>query len=529
MRKRTNRRRFLKTTAAGAAGCLILPDSRSAWSYQANEKLNIALIGVGERGRGFIGKVKSMEQNLVAVCDVDERRIKEARGLPEKIRVYRDFRELLDEMDRELDAVIIATPHHSQAAISAAAIRRNKHVYCEKPIAQDVGEARDLRMLVAQHPNVVTQMGNQGLASDSYRRILEQVEDGAVGEIREAHQWFISDYRRDPRDEQKPPADPTALPPELDWDLYLGPAAERPYHHEYMRWSRWRDFATGMLGMGGSHSCHMTFNALGMRALWETTGATGSASAGRELSGSNSREPSPHQLALQTASAGKLQEAGRPQGPDIRNTGKASGTQVNDGKSATIRVDAKCSEAEPLVGPADARFPQWEVVRFEIPARGSMPPATIHWHKGKKADLERMGILEKLEKTAGRSLDWGSGWASESGSLIVGADGMVHTNMHNSECALLPLEKFAHQGGRPKRIPRAGSHEREWVNACRGRGPRPMSNFDYAGPVLELLLLGNISTLVGQPIEFDPVACKITGDDEADRAIRPPRRDGWDL
>jgi len=469
MTQRTTRRGFFKSATAGAAGCLILANSQSARSYQANEKLNIALIGVGERGRGFIGKVKSMDQNLVAVCDVDERRIKDARGLPEKIRVFRDFRELLDEMDRDLDAVIIATPHHSQAAISAAAIRRGKHVYCEKPIAQDVGEARDLRRLVNQHPNVVTQMGNQGLASDSYRRILELVEDGAVDEVREAHQWFISDYRRDPRDDNPPPADPTAKSKELDWDLYLGPAAERPYHHEYMRWSRWRDFATGMLGMGGSHSCHMTSNSLGLRALW----------------------------------------------------------QGNGGGPTTIRVEAECSGAEPLVGPSDARFSQWEVVRFDIPARGSMPPARIHWHKGKKADLERMGILEKLEKTAGRSLDWGSGWASESGSLVIGSAGMVHTNMHNSECALLPIERFPQQGGRPQRLPRAGSHEREWVNACRGRGPAPLSNFNYAGPVLELLLLGNISTLVGRAIEFDPVACKIVGDDEANRAIRPLRRDGW--
>jgi predicted dehydrogenase len=524
-----SRRRFLATATAGAAGCLILRNSRSAWSYQANEKLNIALIGVGERGRGFISKVKSMSQNLVAVCDVDARRIKEAQGLPQKIRVFSDFRELLDEMDRELDAVIIATPHHSQAAISAAAIRRGKHVYCEKPIAQEVGEARDLRMLIAQHPDVVTQMGNQGLASDSYRRILEQVEDGAIGEIYEAYQWFISDYRRDPRDDQKPPADPTALPQELNWDLYLGPAAERPYHHEYMRWSRWRDFATGMLGMGGSHSCHMTFNALGLRALWESPGATGSASAEKELTEFNARATGARQLALQTANAGKSQEIIRPQGPDTRNTGTASGTQAKGGKTATIRVDAKCSEAEPLEGPADARFPQWEIVQFDLPARDKMPPAVIHWHKGKKADLQHMGILEKLEKMAGRSLDWGSGWASESGSLVVGSNGMVHTNMHNSECALLPLKKFPQQGGRPQRIPRAGSHEREWVDACRGRGPKPMSNFDYAGPVLELLLLGNICTLVGRPIEFDPVRCKIINDDEADRAIRPPRREGWDI
>jgi predicted dehydrogenase len=375
---------------------------------------------------------------------------------------------MLDELADALDAVIIATPHHSQAAISAAAIRRGKHVYCEKPIAQDVGEARDLRQLVGQHV-VVTQMGNQGLASDSYRHILELVQDGALGEIREAHQWFISDYRRDPRDDEVPPADPTRVPDGLDWDLYLGPAAERPYHHEYMRWARWRDFGTGMLGMGGSHSCHMAFNALGLRALWES----------------------------------------------------------NDGAAATIRVEAEFSPAQTVIGPDDALFPEWEIVRFDIPARGSLPPARINWYKGRRADLARMGILQRLEKQAGRSLDWGSGWASESGTLVVGTNGMVHTNMHNSECALLPLEKFPQQNGPPQRIPRAGSHEREWVNACRGRGPNPISSFDYAAPVLELLLLGNICTLLKRPVEFDPMACKIVGDDEANAALRPPRRDGW--
>ncbi len=468
MSRRTNRRRFLKTAAAGATGCLILKKSESASSYQVNEKLNIALIGVGERGRGFIRKVPQLDQNLVAVCDVDERRIKSARDLPEEIRVFRDFRQMLDELDDKLDAVIVATPHHSQAAISSAAIRRGKHVYCEKPIAQEVGEARDLRQLVGEH-NVVTQMGNQGLASDSYRRILELVEDGAIGEIREAHQWFISDYRRDPRDDEPKPADPTAIPNGLDWNLYLGPAAERPYHHEYTRWARWRDFATGMLGMGGSHSCHMTFNALGLRALWEGNG----------------------------------------------------------GAAANIRFESEFSPAETLVGPKDSRFPEWEIVRFDIPARGPLPPARINWYKGKRADLVRLGILQKLEKTAGRSLDWRSGWASESGSLIVGTNGMVHTNMHNSECALLPLDSFPHQGGRPQRIPRSGSHEREWVQACRDRGPKPMSNFDYAGPVLELLLLGNICTLLGRPIEFDPIGCKVVNDEDANRALRPPRRDGW--
>jgi hypothetical protein len=367
----------------------------------------------------------------------------------------------LAELDDRLDAVIVATPHHSQAAISAAAIRRDKHVYCEKPIAHDVGEARALRELVNQH-DVVTQMGNQGVSSDAFRRILELVQDGAVGEIREAHQWYIPDPNRN-RDDPPPPADLTAIPAGFDWNLYLGPAAERPYHHDYMRWAQWRIFGTGMLGMGGSHSCHMTFNALNLRALWEG----------------------------------------------------------NDGAPATIRVESEHFSPDPQ------KFPEWEVVRFDVPARGAMPPARINWYKGPQEELVRLGVLPQLEEIAGRSLDWGEGWAPTSGSLVVGAKGVVHTNMHNSECALLPLDQFPDQGGPPQRLPHAGSHEREWANACIGAGPQPFSNFDYAGPVIELLLLGNISTMLGRAIEFDPVACKIVGDDEADQALRPPRREGW--
>ena len=472
MTQRTNRRGFLKTAAAGATGALILGPSAPVWSQQSNDKLRIALIGVGDRGRGFIRKVASMDQSLVAICDADQRRLDQARDLPDGVRQFHDFRKLLAEMEGELDAVIVATPHHSQAAISAAAIRLGKHVYCEKPIAQDVGEARDLRKLVGEH-DVVTQMGNQGMATDSYRRTLELVQDGAIGEIHEANQWFISNYRRDRRDEESVPANPTAIPDGLDWDLYLGPAAERPFHHDYMRWAGWRDFGTGMLGMGGAHSCHMTFNALNLRALWE---------------------PSDHQ-----------------------------------GPPAVIRVEAEHADPEPTGGPTDGRFPEWEMVRFDIPARGSLPPARVNWYKGKEEDLTRLGVLPRLEKTAGRSLDWGRGWASRSGSLVVGEKGMVHTNMHNSECALLPLANFPDQGGRPQRIPRSGSHEREWVNACRGRGPKPLSNFDYAGPVLELLLLGNICTLLRRPIEYDPLAGKIINDEEADRALRTPRREGWEV
>jgi hypothetical protein len=453
----TTRRGFIKATTAGATGALILSQAKSAKSYSANEKLNIALIGVGGRGRGFIRKVDQIGQNLVAVCDCDEARIKAAGDLPPGTKTYRDYRELLDQMDKQIDAVIIATPHHTQPGIAAAAMRRGKHVYCEKPIGHDVGEARAMRELANKY-KVVTQMGNQGVATDSFRRTLEMAQDGGIGEILEAHQWFVGRPNDAPPPDQarrKPPDDPTKLPEGMDWNLFLGPAPQKPYDwSRAVGWSRWRDYGTGMLGMGGAHSCHMTFNTLNLRALWDG----------------------------------------------------------NNGQPCTIRVEAECSE------PSGEKFPLWEVVKFHIPSRGAMPPATVHWYKGPQDDLERLGIYQNMQKIAGRSLDWaGNTWAPTSGSLVVGSKGTVHTNMHNSACAILPMDKFPNQDTPPQKIAKAGSHEREWVNAVKS-GQQPFSNFDYAGPVIEFLLLGNICTLLNRPIEFDPVACKIIGDEAANAA-----------
>src|SRR5262245_57247378 len=124
MTRRTTRRKFLQTTTAATAGLLLAPSG--VWSAPAKEKLNIALIGVGGRGKGFIKKIDQMNQTLVALCDADELRMQKAE-VPDEVRTYKDFRKLLDEMDDKIDAVIIATPHHTQPTIAAAAMRQNKH------------------------------------------------------------------------------------------------------------------------------------------------------------------------------------------------------------------------------------------------------------------------------------------------------------------------------------------------------------------------------------------------------------------
>jgi predicted dehydrogenase len=191
MKTRMNRRRFIAGAAVGGAGLLVLRNSASAGSYQANEKLNIALVGVGSRGKHFLRATARIGENLVALCDVDQQQTEgPAKDFP-AARQYRDFREIFDAMERQIDAVIVATPVHTHAVIATAAIKRGKHVYVEKPIAHDVGEARAIREL-ARRQNVVTQMGNQGMATDSFRRTLELIEEGAIGEVREAHVLFES-------------------------------------------------------------------------------------------------------------------------------------------------------------------------------------------------------------------------------------------------------------------------------------------------------------------------------------------------
>ena len=460
MRCRTNRRGFLKTAGAGTAGWLILGNSRSARTYQANEKLNLALVGLGQRGSFWFGAIPRVGQNLVAICDANQERAAESSQKLPEVPKYQDFRKMLDELDRRIDAVLVATPDHTHAVIAATAMKRGKHVYVEKPIAHDVAEARQLRE-IANQQKVATQMGNQGMATDSFRRTLELIQEGAVGEIREVHVWYVfGGSGPQARPQETPPA-----PEGLDWDLWLGPAPFRPYHPSYVTgWWAWRDFGTGCLGGGGSHSINLAFKALKLRDLWEGGEATG-----------------------------------------------------------PIRVEAEIPE------PCPENFPRWEILRFDFPARGPLPPVQIHWYNAPEPELKRQGIWERLEKIAGRSLEWKESWTPRSGSLLVGSRGVVHTNAHNSMCALLPESDFPNSAGPPQSLPHVEGHERDWFQACRG-GPAPLSNFvDHSGPAIELMLLGNVATLVGRPLEFDPVACKIVDNDEADRALRLAHREGWSL
>ncbi|MBM3823434.1 MAG: Gfo/Idh/MocA family oxidoreductase [Verrucomicrobia bacterium] len=265
MNSTLNRRRFLRRAVHSGAGLLLLRNSKLAFAYEANSKLNIAGIGVGGQGRGILDAFHRFGHNIVALCDVDEQRAGDIFSKHPFARRYQDFRKMFDEMERGIDAVLVATPDHTHAVAAMAAMRRGKHVYCEKPLTRTVHESRVMREAALRH-KVVTQMGNQGSAESRLRRAVELVWGGVIGEVREAHIWFGGG-----NGPMKRPAESPAAPAGLNWDLWLGPAPWRPYHSAYApaSWRAWRDFGSGIVGDFACHTANIMFRALRLEELWD--------------------------------------------------------------------------------------------------------------------------------------------------------------------------------------------------------------------------------------------------------------------
>jgi len=259
MRCPTNRRNFLRTTAVVGAGYWVAPRSLAQEPQSANEKLNLGVIGVAGRGAANIGGCAS--ENIAALCDVNEKHLAAAAKKYPQAKTYRDWRKLLDQKD--LDAVLVSTTDHTHAFASVWAMNRGKHVYCEKPLAHSVYEARVMQE-TSKKTKVATQMGTQIHATDNYRRVVELIRGGAIGPVREVHVWC---GRIGPCPER--PTETPAVPAELDWDLWLGPAPYRPYHPSYlpgcMTWEQHWDWGNGCLGDMGSHLIDLPFWALALR------------------------------------------------------------------------------------------------------------------------------------------------------------------------------------------------------------------------------------------------------------------------
>ncbi|MGQ1788199.1 Gfo/Idh/MocA family protein [Saccharicrinis sp. GN24d3] len=273
--KSISRRNFLRTSGGIAAGTLIIPNFISC---SANSTVNVAVVGVGGRGMdnwtSMIGVWKDKRRirlgldkdepkqpyphvRIVAMCDVDDRAAAKAYELIPQARKYKDFRVMMDEMHKDIDAVIVSTPDHTHFAATMAAMQMGKHVYVEKPLAHDIWQLRTLKK-AADYYGVVTQLGNQGHASDGIRNIKEWYDQGMLGDIKEVHAWFSgpdfsSIYFKKPAN--YPPIQQT-IPDGLDWELWQGPVKARGYSPEYLPrlWRSYYDLGTGMLGDWGCHT-----------------------------------------------------------------------------------------------------------------------------------------------------------------------------------------------------------------------------------------------------------------------------------
>jgi predicted dehydrogenase len=258
------RRTFLASAATVTAGFTIVPRHvlGGGNAPAPSDKLNIAAVGVGGMGKSNLKRCET--ENITALCDVDFELAAEVFEKYPNAKRYKDFRVMLEEQS-DIDAVIVATPDHSHAVIAMAAMERKKHVYVQKPLTHSVSEARLLTEAARKH-GVVSQMGNQGHSGEGARLLCEWVWDGAIGPIREAHAWTNRPVWPSGVEVGRP-TDTPEVPPDLDWDLWLGPAQARPYHPAYhpAKWRAWWDFGTGSLGDMACHIVDPIFWALKLK------------------------------------------------------------------------------------------------------------------------------------------------------------------------------------------------------------------------------------------------------------------------
>lgn len=438
--------------AVSAAAFQVVPGSVLGLNgaQSANDRLNIAGIGVSGQGASDLNNL--MEENIVALCDVDWAHAAGTFKKFPKAKQFKDFRRMLDEV-KDIDAVVVATPDHMHAFASIAAMKLGKHCYCEKPLTHSVWEARRVAE-VAREMKVATQMGNQGQASEGTRVLAEMIMDGAIGPVREAHLWtdrpsqgLFGEYW--PQGVGRPKETPTP-PATLDWEMWLGPAPERPYHPAYapFKWRGWWDFGTGALGDIGCHSFDPVFRAL------------------------------------------KL-------GPAL--SVEAASTRVNE-----------------------ETYPLSSRVTYQFAAREGMPELTLTWYDGGMRPPRPEEMQEGMEMGA-------------TGALIVGDKGKIFTGANRSGWRIIPEKQAREYGAPPKKLERSIGHYKEWVAACKGGKPAG-SNFNWAGPLTETVLLGNVALrmkmreeMTEKKLLWDSAAFKFTNSEMGNRFLRREYRQGWSI
>jgi len=478
---KVSRRHFLYgALLAGAiprAGFGSVPSLKRLGYQSPNEKLNLAGIGAGGRARGVLRSCRS--ENIVALADVDWARAADGFREFDPARRYRDYREMLDKEQRHIDAVVVAIPDHCHAAAALACMELGKSVYLEKPLARTPYESRRLAE-AARRYGVATQMGNQGYSHEATRVASEILWAGEIGDVREVHAWIgRANWPHGTALTTIPPPEP--VPDTLDWDLWLGPAADRPFttggeayqdevnkFYQPYNWRAHFDFSTG--GLIGDWGIHIL----------------GPANWGLQL--------------------------GSP-------------------------LSVECVKQE---GTSPIAVPERMHIRWEFPARRAMPPVIVNWYvdylnENGDAYTPPGMTLDQVRSIPREGPDFdGSGserrregqLGSGYNQIFVGDKGYLGTAGRGERVGLIPGERWADYSLPPQVLTRSPGHTADWLRACKG-GERACSHFEIAARYNEWVTLGVIALHVPGRLLWDADRLEFTNSPEANEYVRPYMRRGW--
>lgn len=472
-RRSYSRRSFLKLGAAGAALSgfpQIVPSGTLFGAATPGRRLNVALIGLGNRSRALIPAILEEKANIAAVCDVDPMQVNRVRsGAPgidgkkfkgpdlsgglAKAREYSDYRRLL-EQERNIDAVVIAAGQRWHQPMSEAALRAGRNVFCEKPLAHSCAEARSIANLV-RGTRLVTQVGTQGGATDAFRRSMEIIQAGLLGQVREVHCWM--DRTFPPSEALATVADP--VPATLNWDAWCGPSPVHPFKLHYLggclKWGRWLDYGDGHLADMGAHAHNLPLRAL---------------------------------------------ELGPP-----------------------VRVSVRSGE------PVQASYPSSNSFRWDFAPRGKFDAVSVWWHDGPEAGPPR-DLAGDVVATYGRVPTNGCLFVGGKGVLYSDAWGQKGVMRLKTDSNPKCRGVLDHDAAKalPAVYPRTPgqNHMKEFLDACAG-GPATFQDFSVAARAAEFGMTGIVALRLGRDIEWDSANLKAKGAPDADRWIHLPQRRKW--
>ena len=467
------------------------------------DKLNVASIGCGGQG-GTILNQAARTENIVALCDVDEKRAAQNFERYASQPKYKDFRVMLDKEDKNIDACTIGIPDHMHAAVALACMQRGKHVYLEKPLTRTPWEARLMADAAVKY-KVATQMGNQGYSHESIRVAGEILWSGEIGDVTEVH--ASSSPGTHPVGLRQLP-DEQSVPANLDWDLWLGGADMRAYstHYTPYNWRGFFDFGTGQLGNWGIH-------VLGPVNLALQLGAPASVELLRQVDSSKWTFPSRAVIKYDFPARGGLGPVSVYWHDSVRDT--------HDEAYHVLGM-----EDETILPPSnnlsDKGRPM-EQRRRRRPSRGQSRANSAN-----RPITSAGGAGVSVFGGEGRRDPPQSGVLTKNGAVFVGTKGMMATVARGEGVHLLPAERWAKYELPPPLLTRSPGHMLDWIRAAKGGEPA-CSHFGISGPYTEWVVLGVIALRVPGKLEWDSKNLRFTNNDQANQYVKPAFREGWEL